>query len=111
MTDILPLNDILWVTPEESKTASGLIIANHQQSIGVVTHVGPGRLFRSTDCTWSREPLTVKPGHRIAFSHNAGMERKINGVDYLVMREADVQAILPPDAEVTPGENRKGWGN
>lgn len=107
---IEPLNDILWVIPEESKTAGGLVLAHHEQTIGKVAFAGPGRLFRSTDGVWSREPLTVKPGHRIAFSPNAGQERKVGGVKYLVMREADLHAILDPEAEVAPTESRKGWG-
>lgn len=107
---IEPLNDILWVIPEDAKTAGGLVLAGHEQSIGRVAFTGPGRLYRSPDGVWSREPLTVKPGHRIAFSPNAGQERKINGVKYLVMREADLHGILDPEAEVSPGESRKGWG-
>lgn len=107
---IEPLNDILWITPEEPKTAGGLLIANYEQTIGTVAFAGPGRLFRSTDGVWSREPLTVRPGHRIAFSPNAGQERKVDGVKYLVMREADVHAILSPEADVALTESRKGWG-
>lgn len=110
MTDIQPLNDILWVTPEESKTSGGLVLAGHEQTIGLVAYAGPGRLFRSPDGVWSREPLTLKAGHRIAFSQNAGQERKVDGVKYLVMREADVHGILSPDADVSPGDSRKGWG-
>jgi chaperonin GroES len=107
---IEPLNDILWIIPEESKTASGIIVAHHQQTIGTVAATGPGRLFRTADGVWSREPLTVQPGHRVAFSHNAGQERRVNGTDYLVMRESDIHAILHPEADVAIGENRKGWG-
>lgn len=107
---IEPLNDILWVIPEDAKTAGGLVLAGHETTIGKVAYTGPGRLFRSTDGVWSREPLTVKPGHRVAFSPNAGQERKINGVKYLVMREADLHAILDPEAEASPTDSRKGWG-
>lgn len=107
---IEPLNDILWVIPEEAQSAGGLVLAGYEQTIGKVAFAGPGRLYRSADGQWSREPLTVRPGHRIAFSPNAGQERKVGGVKYLVMREADLHAILDPAAEVSPTDSRKGWG-
>lgn len=107
---IEPLNDILWVIPEDAKTAGGIMLANYETTIGRVAYAGPGRLYRTQDGVWSREPLTVREGHRIAFSPNAGQERKVAGQKYLVMREADIHAILAPEAEVAPTENRKGWG-
>lgn len=107
---IEPLNDILWVVPEDAKTSGGIVLANYETTIGKVMHAGPGRLFRTADGVWSREPMTVKEGHRIAFSPNAGQERKVNGIKYLVMREADIHAILHPEADAAPTENRKGWG-
>lgn len=107
---IKPIDDVVFVTAEEGMTAGGLILANHKQHVGRVVAVGPGKLRRGQDGHEFRDTPDVQPGDRILFSFRAGMEEKVGGVEYLVMREADIMAILPDDAEVGPTENRKAWG-
>jgi chaperonin GroES len=107
---IRPIDDIVFVEAEEGTTAGGLILANHKQHVGRVTHVGPGKLRRGQDGKEYRDTPDVQPGDRVLFSFRAGMDEKVEGKDYLIMREADIMAILPDDAQIGPTENRKAWG-
>lgn len=104
-----PIDDIVFVQAEEAATRGGIILANHKQHVGRVTHVGPGLLRKGQDGTMFRDTPDVKEGDRILFSWRAGMEEKVDGQEYLVMRERDIMAILDDDAQVSPTENRKAW--
>jgi chaperonin GroES len=110
MTAIAPLDDIVFVVPEEATTQSGIILANHQQCIGRVEYAGPGKRLTGDDGREYHKPMNLKAGDRVLFSHHAGMEKRVEGRDFLVMREADVMCVLADDADVSPTENRKGWG-
>ena len=93
MTDIQPLNDILWVTPEESKTASGIIIpdnAKEKPMEGEVVAVGAGKTL---DDGKLRKP-EVKTGDRVLFGKYAGSEVKLDGVEHLILREDDLLGVL-----------------
>lgn len=104
-----PLDDIVFVQAEEFASKGGIILANHKQHVGIVKYVGPGLLRKGQDGSLYRDTPDVKPEDRVIFSWRAGMEEKVNGADYLVMREKDIMAILDEDAEVSPTENRKAW--
>jgi chaperonin GroES len=52
--------------------------------------VGPGKVNESG----TRVPLTVKEGDKVLFGRYAGTEIKIEGQEYLMMREEDVLAII-----------------
>jgi len=90
-----PLHDrvlVRRVTAEE-KTAGGIIIpdtAKEKQQRGKVEAVGAGKM----DDNGKRIPLDVKSGDRILFGKYSGNEVKIDGEDYLILREEDVLAIL-----------------
>ncbi|MCB0310190.1 MAG: co-chaperone GroES [Bdellovibrionales bacterium] len=92
---IKPLQDRLIVQrlDEEEKTASGLYIpdaAKEKPQTGRVVAVGKGKI----DKDGAIVKLEVKPGDKVLFGKYSGSEIKLNGEDYLIMREDDVLGIL-----------------
>ena len=92
---IRPLQDRLIVerTEEEEKTASGLYIpdtAKEKPQQGRVVAVGKGRIKDDG----SLQPLDLKEGDKILFGKYSGTEIKIDGNDYLIMREDDVLGVI-----------------
>ena len=88
--NIKPLADRVLVEPlaAETKTASGLIIpdsAKEKPSKGTVVAVGNGT---------KDEAMTVKVGDTVLYGKYAGTELKLEGTDYLIMRESDFFEIL-----------------
>ncbi len=87
---ITPLHDRVLVKPAaaEEKTAGGIIIpdtAKEKPQRGTVVAAGPGK---------KDEPVTVKSGDTILYGKYAGTEISLEGVDYLIMRESDILAIV-----------------
>jgi len=92
---VKPLHDRLLVKRIESeeKTAGGIIIpdtAKEKPSQGVVVAVGEGRF----NPEGKRIALDVKEGDKVLFGKYAGTEVKLGGVEHLIMREEDIQAII-----------------
>jgi chaperonin GroES len=92
---IRPLQDRLIVERIESeeKTAGGLYIpdsAKEKPQQGRVLAVGKGRVREDGTV----QPLDLKEGDKILFGKYAGTEIKIEGDDYLIMREDDVLGVL-----------------
>ena len=90
-----PLHDRVVVRRVESeeKTAGGIIIpdtAKEKPQEGEVVAVGPG----ARDEAGKLVPLDVKAGDRILFGKWSGTEVKIDGQDYLIMKESDVMGII-----------------
>ncbi|MEJ2657529.1 MAG: co-chaperone GroES [Desulfobacterales bacterium] len=90
-----PLNDRILVkrVEEETKTKGGIIIpdtAKEKPAEGKVIAVGAGRLGDEG----KRIPLEVKKGDRILFGKYGGQEVKIEGEEYLIMREDDVLCVI-----------------
>lgn len=88
--NIKPLADRVVVepSPAETKTASGIIIpdtAKEKPQEGVIVAAGPGK---------KDEPVTVKVGDKVLYGKYAGTELKLDGKDYLIMRESDIFAIV-----------------
>jgi chaperonin GroES len=72
----------------EQKTASGIIIpdtAKEKPMRGEVVAVGPGK---------KDEPMSVKVGDQVLYGKYSGTEIAIDGIDYLIMRENDIYAII-----------------
>lgn len=95
MTNIQPLQDRVLVRRFESeeKTTSGIIIpdtAKEKPQEGEVIAVGPGKTL---DSGTTVKP-TVKAGDKILFSKYAGTEVKVDGAEYLIMREDDILGII-----------------
>ena len=87
---IKPLADRVLVEPSaaETKTASGIIIpdsAQEKPQKGKIVAVGPGT---------KENPVTLKVGDNILYGKYSGTELKNDGVDYLIMRESDILAII-----------------
>lgn len=92
---IRPLNDRLLVKrlAEEAKTAGGIIIpdsAKEKPVEGEVVAVGPGKVNDKGE----RVALQVVAGDRVLFSKYGGTEVKLEGEDYLIMREDDILGIV-----------------
>ncbi|RKZ00892.1 MAG: co-chaperone GroES [Candidatus Hydrothermota bacterium] len=92
---VKPLADRVLVKriEEEEVRKGGIIIpdtAKEKPQKGEVIAVGPGRL----DEKGNRVPMEVKVGDKVIFSKYAGSEVKIEGEEYLIMREDDILAII-----------------
>jgi chaperonin GroES len=90
-----PLHDrvVIERIDAEAKTASGIIIpdtAQEKPQQGKVTAVGPG----GRDESGKVIPIGVKVGDRILFGKWSGTEVRIDGVEYLIMKESDIMGVL-----------------
>jgi chaperonin GroES len=90
-----PLQDRIVVqrVEEEAKTKGGIIIpdtAKEKPAEGKIIAVGNGKV--SDD--GKRIPLELKKGDRVLFGKYAGTEVKIDGEEYLIMREDDVLGVI-----------------
>ena len=88
--NIKPLADRVLVEPleAETKTASGIIIpdtAKEKPQKGNVVAVGAGT---------KDNPITVKVGQTVLYGKYSGTELRLDGNDYLIMRESDILAIV-----------------
>jgi len=93
--DVRPLHDRVLIKrlEEETKTAGGIIIPdNHTEkpAQGEIISVGSG--YRQDDGTFSA--LEVKKGDRILFGKYAGTEVKIEGNEFIIMKEDDILGVL-----------------
>jgi chaperonin GroES len=94
-----PLHDRVVVKriDAEEKSAGGIIIpdtAKEKPSQGEVIAVGPG----GRDEAGKLVPLDVKVGNRILFGKWSGTEVKIDGIEYLIMKESDIMGVLEDTA-------------
>ncbi|HSR36872.1 MAG TPA: co-chaperone GroES [Desulfurivibrionaceae bacterium] len=92
---IRPLNDRILVQrlEGEEKTKGGIIIpdtAKEKPAEGKVVAVGNGRLNDKGE----RVAVEVKVGDRVLFSKYGGTEVKIEGTEYLIMREDDILGVV-----------------
>jgi chaperonin GroES len=91
-----PLEDrvVVKVLEQEDKTSSGIVLpdtAKEKQSKATVMAVGPGRY----DDNGKLLPMPVKEGDIIVFAKYGGVELKLDGDEYLVLRASDIIGILP----------------
>ena len=92
---IRPLNDRILVKrlEEEEKTAGGIIIpdsAKEKPAEGEIVAVGPGKMNDAGD----RAAMDVKVGDRVLFSKYGGTDVKLDGEDFLIMREDDILGVI-----------------
>ncbi len=88
--NVKPLADRVLIEPAaaEEKTAGGIIIpdaAKEKPRKGIVVAVGDGK---------KDEPLVVKLGDTVLYGQYSGTDLKVEGKDYLIMRESDILAIV-----------------
>ena len=92
---IRPLHDRVVVkrSSEEEKTASGIIIpdtAKEKPIQGEVVAAGKGAIGEDG----KTRPMDVKVGDMVLFAKYAGTEVKLDGEDFLIMRESDIMGVL-----------------
>jgi chaperonin GroES len=90
-----PLHDRVVVkrVAEEEKTKGGIIIpdtAKEKPMEGEIVAVGPG----GRDESGKLIPIDVKAGDRVLFGKWSGTEIKLEGVEYLIMKESDIMGVL-----------------
>lgn len=93
--NLQPLADrvVVKALAQEEKTKSGIVLpdtAKEKPQEGEVLAVGPGKVAENG----SRIPMEVTVGDKVIYSKYAGTEVKVDGVEYLVLRESDVLAIV-----------------
>jgi len=91
-----PLADRVVVKPVErdEMTKSGILLpdtAKDKPQEGIIEHVGNGR---HSDQTGVRVALDVKVGDRVMYAKYAGSEVKIDDVEYLILGEKDILAVV-----------------
>lgn len=92
---IRPLNDRILVKrlEGEEKTAGGIIIpdsAKEKPAEGEIVAVGPGKLNDAGE----RVAIDLAVGDRVLFSKYGGTEVKLDGEDFLIMREDDILGVI-----------------
>ena len=92
---IRPLHDRVLVKriEQEERSKGGIIIpdsAKEKPIEGVIVAAGTGRILDDGEV----RPLAVKDGDRVLFGKYAGTEVKVDGEDYLIMREDDLLGIV-----------------
>ena len=93
--NIRPLHDRIIVErlEEETTTAAGIIIpdsAKEKPQQGIVKAVGKGKVTEDGKVM----PLDVKVGDKVLFGKYAGTDIKLDGKEYLMMREDDVLGVV-----------------
>lgn len=94
--NLKPLGDRVVIEPleEESSTSPGGIIipdtAKEKPQAGKVVAAGPGRTTESGELV----KLEVKKGDKVVYSKYAGTEYASGGVEYLIVRESDILAVI-----------------
>ena len=91
---IKPLLDrvVLKVEEAEEKTKSGIILSSAAQEkpqFASVVAVGPGGVVDGKEVV-----MTVKPGDKVVVAKYAGTEVKLDGVEYSIVRQSDILAIV-----------------
>ena len=99
-TTIRPLNDRIIVrrTEDQEQMRGGLYIpdtAKEKPQEGEVLAVGNGKLLDNGQ----RISIDIKPGDRVLFGKYAGTEIKLDGEDYLILREDDVLGVIETTAK------------
>ena len=90
-----PLHDrvVIERVDAEEKSSGGIIIpdtAKEKPQEGKVIAVGPG----GRDEAGKLIPIDVKAGDRVLFGKWSGTEVKLDGVEYLIMKESDIMGVL-----------------
>ena len=93
--NIRPLHDRVVVRrmEEERTTAGGIVIpdsATEKPIQGEIIAVGNGKILENGEV----RPLDVKVGDRVLFGKYSGTEVKLDGTDFLVMREEDIMGVV-----------------
>ena len=99
---IRPLADrvVIKMTEAEETTKSGIILtasAQEKPSIAEIVAVGPGGMVDGKEVT-----MSVKVGDKVLISKYAGTEVKVDGVEYSILRQSDILAVVEDGAKAAP---------
>jgi len=92
---VKPLDDRVLVKQSEAEdvTTGGIVLpdtAKEKPQRGKVVAVGPGKLLDSG----KRGQMGLKKGDEVFYGKYAGTEVKVDGEDYVILRESDVLAVI-----------------
>jgi chaperonin GroES len=92
---VKPMEDrvILKSMEAQEKTAGGIFIpdnAKEKPQKGEIVAVGPGKINEKGE----RNVMTLKVGDKVLYGKYSGTEVTIDGVEYLIVRESDVLAVV-----------------
>jgi chaperonin GroES len=95
MAKLRPIGDRVVVKPsaKEEVTRSGIVLpdtAREKPQEGIVIAVGSGRLLDNGE----RVAIDVREGDRVLFAKYGGTEFKLDGEEYLVLKESDILAAI-----------------
>ncbi|NLC11337.1 MAG: co-chaperone GroES [Firmicutes bacterium] len=90
-----PLQDrvVVKVLETEEKTPTGIVLpdkAKDKPQEGEVVAVGPGKVLESG----TKLEMDVQVGQKVLFSKYAGTEVKVDGEEYLILRQDDILAVF-----------------
>lgn len=91
---LTPMADrvLLKAFENEETTKSGIILSTATKEkpvVSVVVAVGPGGMVDGHEVV-----MTVKPGDKVVVAKYAGTELKLDGVDYSIVKQADILAVV-----------------
>ena len=94
--NIKPLGErvVVKTLESEERTKSGIVLpdtAKEKPQMGKILAVGTGRVLDNGQ----KIPLEVKIGDKVLFAKYAGTEVKLDGEEYMVLKETDILAIIP----------------
>ncbi len=94
-TRLRPMGDRIVVKPlaRETVTKSGIVLpdtAKEKPQEGEILAIGPGKVLDNG----KRTTLEVQVGQRVLFAKYSGTEVKIDGEEYLILRESDIMGIV-----------------
>ena len=92
---IEPLADYVLIKPkEEAEEKIGMIIipdtAQEKPAEGTIIAVGPGKVTKDG----KKIPLELRVGNKVLYGKHSGTEIKVDEIEYLMMRESDIFAII-----------------
>jgi chaperonin GroES len=92
---VKPLADRVLIKPLEAEEMKkgGIIIpdtAKEKPQQGEVIEIGPGRVSEEGD----KIPMEVKKGDKVLYGKYSGTEVTVDNIEYLIMRESDIFAII-----------------
>lgn len=93
--NIKPLGEriVIKVLESEEKTKSGIVLpdtAKEKPQMGKVLAVGTGKLLENGQ----RATMDVKVNDKVLFAKYAGTEVKLDGEEYMVLKESDILAVI-----------------
>ena len=91
---IRPLADrvVIKIVEEEEKTASGIVLpgtAKEQPQMAEVVEVGPGGIVDGKEVN-----MELKVGDKVIYSKYAGTEVKLEGKEYIILRQNEILAVV-----------------